>query len=177
MTKLKTILFASFLCLSVFQNQLKAQTVSTSKEVEFVNLQVKRCTSSNCISIYNVSLVNKNLINGSFKGVNNKIIINPEPNHFLVAIFNKTNNELQYQELIANPVQVDVEYAGADETAHQHDSNKTDKQENVNGVMEHKTLELSEGLMAVRVPFATENSIIKVIYIDENMRQQIIASF
>jgi len=165
----------SLILLCALLSNSNAQISNTSNEIEFLNFQVSRCIGT-CDFQYEIKLLNKKNITGSFKGINPNQQFLPDANQFIIKIYENETHKLRYQVATENPIDMHIEYAGIDGDNHSH-SNSEQHPEDLEQGLSHKYIQLEEGVMAVRIPFNTTNCKIEVVYVDESLKQTVIATF
>ena len=151
------VLFSFFFLLIFGSTQTAdAQSVPVSDKAVFYNFDVIKCSGSDCKTPYIVTLGAVRTINGSFKGLNNRVTSVREPGSFLVQVYEKRTGKMEWETVTPNPVSVNIEY-DAHTHAHSHESG---------GTLQRKIIEQEQGSIAIRLPFEPHECIITVSYID-----------
>lgn len=147
--------------------QVEAQSVSRSDKAVFYNFIVKKCQQGDCKSPYSIQLDNVKCLTGSFKGLNERITPVYEINDFLVSVYDKRSGEKRLETVVANPVEINVEYDGESHN-HSHASGSS---------LQRKVIELESGAMALRLPFSPDECRIEIALISSPDRIVPIATF
>jgi hypothetical protein len=135
-----------------------SQSITTSDKAVFYNFTVIKCNDTGCRVPFAVVLDNVHTVNGSFKGLNSRIAPIIDVNDFLFTVYNKKTGAKEWETVVPNPVETNVEYDG-------HDHGHQDATDESGSTLKRKTVNLDSGTVAIRLPYAQDQCSIRVSYI------------
>ena len=176
MNRFYTFVFSAFLWIWSIQ-PVAGQEVARSTKAVFYNFTVNPCGSGKCALPYNVQLDNVKTVSGSFKGYNPRIKPFYEVSSFLITAYDKRSGEKIWEEVVKNPVDLNIEYAGGDPHADAHAGHGHGADEAHACALQRKQLQLDEGFFAVRLPYSREECTLHVSFIESTDRIVTLATF
>ncbi|HZF99449.1 MAG TPA: hypothetical protein VEY71_00530 [Chitinophagales bacterium] len=178
MNKVYILVCFAFLWIWGFQPVVAQEVVRSDKAV-FYNFTVTPCSYQHCETPYAVRLENVNTVTGSFKGRNPRLKPFYEVSSFLITAYDKRSGEKIWEEVVSNPVDLNIEYAGGDPHAdahaghgHGHGSDGAHA-----CALQRKQLQLPEGYLSVRLPYGPNECSLHVSYIESSDRVVSLATF
>lgn len=148
---------------------LMAQPVVTVERASFYNFKIIK--TNGAFEPYSVSLESINTVSGSFKPVKLEEL-HLDAQNFLVTVYQKSTGKLIYETVIKNPVDVDVEFDGAD-----HHQAENGESSHNHTTLQRKVLQHPEGHFSLRLPYDQGECIINVGYIQSSDRLIHLATF
>lgn len=152
-----------------------SQQIERSTKAVFYNLSVKPCAGK-CEVPYDVRLQAVNTVSGAFKGRNPRIKPFYEASSFLITAYDKRSGEKIWEEVVSNPVDLNIEYAGGDPHGDAHAGHGHGGDAHACS-LQRKQLQLEEGFLAVRLPYGPEECTLHVSFIESTDRIVLLATF
>jgi hypothetical protein len=154
-----------------------SQEVARSTKAVFYNFVVKPCAVGKCGVPYDVRLENVNTMRGAFKGNNPRVKPLYEVSSFLITAYDKRSGEKIWEQVVSNPVDLNIEYAGGDPHGEAHAGHGHASGDAHSCGLQRKQIQLEEGHLSVRLPYGPEECTLRVSFIESADRIVTLATF